>query len=160
MLCARSAPLEILMIEHPNSLLVHHCLHAASEGDHETLRLLWAPDIVWHIKGRSPWRGEVKGPDRILETLAEIGSLGASGLHTEIEDVLVSNDRVAVICHGHAEFGEQVLDADYVIVANIIGQRIQTVTSVPVDPENATEFWQSTHRANAAAQWTTRSTTF
>jgi ketosteroid isomerase-like protein len=136
------------MIEHPNMLLVHHCLQAASDGDHQTLRLLWAPDIVWHIKGQSPWRGEVKGADQILEYLAEIGRIGAGGLRADIDDILISNDRAAMICHAHAVIGDQVLDADYVIIANIMGRRIHKITSVPVDPENATEFWQSTREMN------------
>ncbi|HIF91588.1 MAG TPA: hypothetical protein EYQ60_00440 [Myxococcales bacterium] len=136
------------MINHPNSLLVHHCLKAAGESDHETLRLLWAPDIVWNIKGQSPWRGEVNGADRILDYLSEIGRIGAGGLHAEVRDILVSDDRAAMICRAHAELGNQVLDADYVIIANIMGRRIQRITSVPVDPENATEFWQSTREVN------------
>ena len=72
------------MIEHPNSLLVHHCLQAASEGDRQTLRALWAPDIVWHIKGMSPWQGDVKGADNVLEYLAQIGEVGMVGLRTEV----------------------------------------------------------------------------
>ena len=129
------------MIEHPNSLLVHHCLQAASEGDRSTLRALWAPDIVWHIKGRSPWRGEVKGADRILQYLAEIGRIGKLGLQTEVEDVMVSNERAAMICHAQAEIGDRVLDADYLIIAKIMHRRIQEITSVPVDPDRAAEFW-------------------
>ena len=135
------------MIEHPNSLLVHHCLQAANDGDRTTLRALWAPDIVWHIKGRSPWRGDVKGADRILKQLAEIGSIG---VHTEIEDVMVSNDRAAMICHAHAKIGDRVLDADYLIIANIIGRRIQEITSVPVDPDRAAEFWMDAGKAMTA----------
>jgi ketosteroid isomerase-like protein len=143
------------MIEHPNSLLVHHCLQAASEGDRETLRALWAPDIVWHIKGRSPWRGDVKGADRILEYLAEIGSIGVAGLHTEVEDVMVSNDRAAMICHARATIGDRLIDADYLIIANINGRRIQEITSVPVDPDRAAEFW-----VNAAETMPSRSSPF
>jgi ketosteroid isomerase-like protein len=151
MLCARPAWLETVMIEHPNSLLVHHCLQAAGEGDRHTLRALWAPDIVWHIKGRSPWRGDVKGADRILEHLAEIGNLGVAGLQTDIEDVMVSNDRAALICHAHAKIGNRVLDADYLIIAKIIGRRIQEITSIPVDPDCATEFWIDAASARTSA---------
>ena len=139
------------MIEHPNSLLVHHCLQAAGEGDRHTLRALWAPDIIWHIKGRSPWRGDVKGADRILEHLAEMGNLGATGLHTEIEDVMISNDRAAMICHAHAKIGDRVLDADYLIIAKIMGRRIHEITSVPVDADGAAEFWVDAANTKAPA---------
>ena len=126
-----------------------------SEGDRETLLALWAPDIVWHIKGRSPWRGDVKGADRILECLAEIGSIGVAGLHTKIEDVMVSNDRAAMICHVQATIRDRLLDADYLIIANIIGRRIQEITSVPVDPDRAAEFW-----VDAAETMASRSSPF
>lgn len=129
------------MIEHPNSLLVYHCLQAASEGDRDTLRELWTPDIIWHIKGSSPWRGDVRGADRILDYLVQIGKIGNAGLSTDIEDVMISSKRAAMICHAHAEIGDRVLDANYLIIAEIADRRIREITSVPVDPDRAAEFW-------------------
>ena len=79
------------MIEHPNSLLLHHCLQAASVGDRQTLRALWADDIVWHVKGTGNMQGELKGADNIFEYLAELGELGDAGFHTEVDDVMVSH---------------------------------------------------------------------
>jgi ketosteroid isomerase-like protein len=143
MLCPRPVRLENVMIEHPNSLLVHHCLQAASEGDRQTLRALWAPDIVWHIKGMSPWQGDVKGADNVLEYLAQIGEVGMVGLRTEVEDVMVSNERAAMICHTYAEIGDRVLDADFLVIANIISRRIHEITTVPIDPERVAQFWAS-----------------
>ncbi len=129
------------MIEHPNSLLVHHCLQAAQAGDWVTLRALWAPDIVWHIKGASPWQGDIKGADNVLEHLAKIGNLGSAGIHTKIEDVMVSHKRASLICHTYAEIGDRVLDADFLVIAEIINRRIQTITSIPIDPDRVAEFW-------------------
>lgn len=129
------------MIEHPNSLLVHHCLQAANEGDRHTLRALWAPDIVWHIKGTSPWQGDIKGADNVLEHLAKIGDFGIAGLHTRVDDVMVSNARAAMICHIYAEIGDRVLDADFLIITEITSRRIQSITSVPIDPDRVAEFW-------------------
>lgn len=131
------------MIEHPNALLVHHCLQAANEGDRFTLRRLWAPDIVWHIKGGSPWKYDIKGADEILEHLAKIGSFGTSGIRTEVNDVMVSNERASMICHVYAEVGDRVLDADFLVITDIIGRRIQAITSVPIDPDRVTDFWQA-----------------
>ena len=86
------------MIEHPNSLLVHQCLQAANVGDRQTLKALWADDIVWHVKGAGPWQGDIKGAEDIFDYLAELGEVGTVGFHTEIEDVMVSHRRAAVIC--------------------------------------------------------------
>lgn len=55
------------MIQHPNAFLVHQCLQAANAGDRQTLRALWADDIVWRVKGAGPWQGDIKGPDEIFE---------------------------------------------------------------------------------------------
>ncbi len=129
------------MIEHPNSLLMHHCLQAANDGDRQTLRALWAPDIVWHVKGATPWQGDIKGADNVLDHLAKIGDIGLTGLRTEVEDVMVSNKRASMICHTYAEIGDRVLDADFLVIADILSRRIQSITSVPIDPERVAEFW-------------------
>jgi ketosteroid isomerase-like protein len=129
------------MIEHPNSLLLHHCLQAANSGDQQTLRALWADDIVWHVKGAGPWQGDIKGPDAIFDYLADLGEVGTVGFHTEIEDVMVSNRRAAVICHSNAEMGERALDASFLFIATIVDRRIQEVVTVPIDPDRVEEFW-------------------
>jgi ketosteroid isomerase-like protein len=131
-----------MMIEHPNSLLLHHCLQAANLGDRQTLRALWADDIVWHVKGAGPWHGEIKGADNIFEYLAELGDVGSVGFHSEIEDVLVSNHRAAVICHSTASMGDRELDAGYLVIASIIDRRIQSVTTVPIDSDRVQDFWE------------------
>ena len=129
------------MIEHPNSLLVHHCLQAANEGDRQTLRALWAPDIVWHLKGIGPFRGDIKGADKVLEYLSEIGNIGIAGLHTEVEDVMVSNQRASMLCRTSAKIGDRVLEADFLVSAHIHSRQIQTITSIAIDPERVAQFW-------------------
>lgn len=131
------------MIEHPNSLLLHHCLQAANAGDRETLRALWADDIVWHVKGAGPWQGEIKGADNILEYLADLGDVGSVGFHTEVEDVMVSTGRAAALCRSTAEMGEKHLDAGYLMIATIVDRRVQTVVTVPIDADRVRDFWQN-----------------
>ena len=129
------------MIEHPNSLLLHHCIQAANAGDRHTLRSLWAEDIVWQVKGSGPWAGELKGADEIFEYLADLGDYGNLGFHVEVEDILVSAQGAAVVCHSHAEKGDRILDARYLLVTSVTDRRIQTVTSVPIDPDRDSAFW-------------------
>jgi ketosteroid isomerase-like protein len=135
--------MERKMIEHPNSLLLHLCLQAAKDGDRQTLRALWAEDIVWHVKGAGPWQGEIKGADDILDYLADLGEVGAAGFHTEVEDVMVSHRRAAGICRSFAEKGEKALDASFLFIATIIDRQIQEVVTVPIDADRVEEFWQT-----------------
>ena len=91
---------ETEMIEHPNSFLVHQCLQAVNGGDTETLRALWADDIVWHVKGKSPWQGEITGPDAIFEYLAQLGEMGAGDYNVEVEDVMIGAGLAAIALAG------------------------------------------------------------
>jgi len=129
------------MIEHPNSLLVHQCLQAIQRGDTETLRALWAEDLVWHVQGASPWQGDIHGIDAIFDYLAEIGEIG-SGYSTSIEDVMVSNERAAIVCHIKAGLAGRTLDAEYVLICRIARRRIQEIVSLPLTPERVAEFWR------------------
>jgi ketosteroid isomerase-like protein len=133
---------ERMMFKHPNSLLLHQCLQAANAGDRQTLRALWADDIVWHVKGASPWQGEIKGAEKIFDYLADLGEVGTVGFHTEFGDVMVSNRRASVICHSRAEMGERQLDSSFLLIAKVVDRRIQEIITVPIDPERVSEFWQ------------------
>jgi len=133
------------MTEHPNSLLIHHFLQAMTAGDRETLRALWSDDIIWYVKGNSPYEGEIKGADNIFEYLAHLGDaaeFGSLGFHIEVEDILVSNNRAAALCNATAARGDKTMQARHLLVARIIDRRIQSVTSVPIDPGRVEEFWR------------------
>jgi ketosteroid isomerase-like protein len=129
------------MIQHPNALLVHQCLQAANAGDRQTLRALWADDIVWRVKGAGPWQGDIKGPDEIFDYLATLGDVGQVGFNTVVEDLMVSNSRAAVLCQANAQLGDRVLDASFLLIATIVSRRIQEIVTVPLDPERVAEFW-------------------
>lgn len=129
------------MIQHPNALLVHQCLQAANVGDRQTLRALWADDIVWRVKGAEPWQGEIKGPDAIFEYLGSLGDFGEVGFNTDVEDVMVSHSRASVLCQATARLGDRVLDASYLMIASICAGRIQEIVTVPIDPDRVAQFW-------------------
>jgi len=141
MMISRLPGSETDMSQHPNALLVHQCLQAANAGDRQTLRALWADDIVWRVKGAGPWQGDIKGPDEIFDYLATLGEVGQIGFNTVVEDLMVSNSRAAVLCQANAQLGDRVLDASYLLIATIVSRRIQEIVTVPLDPERVAEFW-------------------
>jgi len=134
------------MIEHPNSLLIHQCLQAVTDGDTDTLRALWDENIVFHVAGASPWHGEIKGVEAVFEYLAVVGEAGSS-VDTSIGDVMVSNHRASLICHVKAQAGSRTLDTEYVLIARIGRRRIQEVWSIPLEPERVAAFWEAEARA-------------
>ena len=132
---------EVAVIQHPNAFLVHQCLEAANAGDRQTLRALWADDIVWRAKGAGPWQGDIKGSDEIFEYLASLGDFGQVGFNTAVEDLMVSNTRAAVLCQTNARMGDRTLEAGYLLIATIVARRVQEIVTIPLDPERVAEFW-------------------
>ncbi len=133
---------ETEMIEHPNSFLVHQCLQAVSSGDTETLRALWAEDIVWHVKGKSPWQGEIRGPDAIFEYLAQLGEMGSGDYNIEVEDVMIGEERAAISLTVTASSEGRALEARMILLARIAGRRIHEVITLPIDADRVESFWQ------------------
>jgi len=129
------------MIEHQNSFLVHQCLQAVSNGDTETLRALWADDIVWQTKGPSPWERELKGADEIFDFLAQLGEIGTDGYEIEIEDVMIGEERAAIVLNIRAARAGRSLDTNFVLLARLLGRRIHEVVTVPIDAEHVASFW-------------------
>ncbi len=130
------------MIEHPNSFLVHQCLQAVSSGDTQTLRALWAEDIVWHVKGNSPWQGEIRGPDAIFEYLSQLGEMGAGDYNIEVEDVMIGEERAAISLTVKASVKGRALEARLILLARIAGSRIHEVITIPIDEDRVEAFWQ------------------
>jgi ketosteroid isomerase-like protein len=131
------------MIEHPNSFLVHQCLQAVNSGDTSTLRALWADDIVWQVKGASPWHGEYKGPDAIFEHLAQLGDFGSDDYHVDIEDVMIGEERAAIAFSIRSRFGEHAFESSFILLARIAGRRIHEVITAPVDADRLAAFWNA-----------------
>jgi len=131
------------MIEHQNSFLVHQCLQAVSNGDTETLRALWADDIVWQTRGPSPWERELKGADEIFEFLAHLGDIGADGYEIDIEDVMIGEERAAIVLNIRAARAGRNLDTNFVLLARLLGRRVHEVITIPIDADHVADFWGS-----------------
>lgn len=132
------------MIDHPNSFLVHQNLQAVGSGDTETLRALWSEDIVWYVKGASPWHGELRGAEAIFEFLAQLGEVGSNGYHIDIEDVMIGEERASIAINVKASLSDppRSLDSSFILLARIAGRRIHEVVTVPVDAERVEAFWK------------------
>ncbi len=130
------------MVDHPNSFLVHQCLQAVSSGDTETLRALWAEDITWHVKGASPWHGELVGPDSIFEYLAQLGDIGPHGYQIDVDDIMIGEERVSLVFSVKAELGGREFDSSYILLARVAGRRIQEIVAVPVEADRVAAFWE------------------
>lgn len=128
------------MTEHPNALLIHQAWQAISVGDVETVKALWAEDIVWHVTGDNPWQGSHVGVDAVLEYLAQVGE-SCDSYDTTLVDVLASADHAALFCHISTKRDGRVLKTDQVLLARMQRGRVCEVWTLSLDPESVRRFW-------------------
>lgn len=113
---------------------------AVSEADVESLRRLVADDVVWHASGRGPRSGDFRGRDAILDYLAAIGH-DADEFESELDDVLVGDDRTAMLFRVSGERNGRLLEAGFVLILRFEDNRIAELWSVARDQYAVDEFW-------------------
>lgn len=126
--------------EHPNALLIRQSWQAVSNSDVDTLKELWAEDIVWHVTTNNPFRGDHVGHDAVLDYLAQVGESGDS-YHSTLESVMANEEYAVLVIHISTKRGEKVLDTGQLLFARFEGRRIQEVWTLPLDPVAAERFW-------------------
>jgi ketosteroid isomerase-like protein len=62
--------------EHPNATAYRRTADAFRARDFETLRMLVADDVVWHVPGRHGMAGDVRGIDDLVQWLSAVTALG------------------------------------------------------------------------------------
>jgi hypothetical protein len=62
--------------EHPDALAYRRTAEAFRADDRETLDRLIAPEVVWHVPGRHPMAGTIRGRDALLAWLDDVRHLG------------------------------------------------------------------------------------
>ncbi len=130
------------MLEHPHAKLARTAWQAAANGDVDTLARVCAPDLVWHASGRGPRSGVYRGQTAVFEHLASIGE-AADRFDSELEDLLVGEDKVAVLFRIRGRRGERELDTGFVLLFRIAEGRIAEVWAIPRDQEAIDEFWRA-----------------
>ena len=128
------------MSQHSNETLIRDALRAVARGDGETLKRLCVDGIQWHATGRTPWGGDHKGIDAVLDYLGRVGE-AADVYEADLADLLVSEERVATVMQISARRGDRRLEVQFVILYRIAGGKIAEVWSAPLDPQATDAFW-------------------
>ncbi len=128
------------MNEHPNALLIRQSWLAVAHSDVDTLKELWSPDIVWHVTGENPWKGDHSGVDAVLEYLASVGEMGESYDMT-LTDVMAGNEYAALLAHVTTKRAGVAIEVDQVLLARIEKRRIVEAWTLSLDPDLIRKFW-------------------
>jgi ketosteroid isomerase-like protein len=82
--------------EHPNATAYRKTVDAFRAGDLATLRDLIHEDVLWHVPGRDPMAGDVRGRDALFDWL---GRLRAYGFTIREHDVFGNDEHVCALSY-------------------------------------------------------------
>jgi len=106
--------------EHPNADLVRRAHEAFEQGDVDTARTLFAPDIVWTVTGTGPASGVTRGFDGVLANFAKIMEWTAGDYHAEPVDYLGSDDHAVALTHLTASRPDgRTIDVDEAVIFTV-----------------------------------------
>ena len=87
--------------------LITHYLAAAKRGDWDTAFGFFADDLLIHIPGRSAFAGDWHGKAAAVDYIRSVRDrYGERGIAIEVIDMLVSNERVALLVRERFEDGD------------------------------------------------------
>ena len=130
------------MAEHPNVELLRKGLDAFSRGDLDTVRSLWADDIVHHFPGASPIAGDHKGKDGVLAFVAKVAEMSQGTFRiSEVHDVLANDEHGVALLRFTASRKGRELAWDQANVYHLRNGKMAEVWALLTDPWAVDEFF-------------------
>ena len=126
---------------HPNEERARGALDAFQRGDMQAITDYFAPDIVWHVPGRSPQAGDYAGVDQVLGFFAKTMELSNGSFRLEVHDVLANDEHVTVLSTLTAEREGRSLRDNGVQVLHLRDGRAVESWLHPGDQYATDEFW-------------------
>ena len=125
-----------------DNVALHRKGHEAfSRGDMDYLAELFAPDVLWHVAGRSPLAGDHRGRDAVFEFFGRLAQLSGGTIELEDQFFLGESDRTVALFKLKATRGEKVLDHDFCEVVRWENGKVAEDWGFAFDQYTYDEFW-------------------
>jgi ketosteroid isomerase-like protein len=121
--------------------IIRRGFKAFGEGDMETLRAIFTPDVVQSQPGNNQTSGEYNGIDKVLGFYGQLFELSGGTLSLELKSVESQGERVVSVHHAKAEREGRSLDADESIEFTFAGDKISRLDVRYVDEAVEDAFW-------------------
>jgi ketosteroid isomerase-like protein len=129
------------MADHPNVEIFRRGYTAFQSGDLDTVRSLFAPDIVWTWPGHNRFSGAHHGADDVLSAFGQQFQETNGTLRVDVHDIVANDEHAVALATVSAERnGEKVSDR-YVHVVHIKDGRVTESWIFNEKPEVLDEFW-------------------
>jgi uncharacterized protein len=127
--------------DHPNVDLFRRGYAAFQAGDLDTVRSLFAPDIVWHVGGDNHLAGDHRGVDDVIALFMRNFEETNGTFAVEVHDILANDEHGVALATVSGQKDGRSLRDNYTHVVHLAGGRL---TESWIFPENAAEvdaFW-------------------
>jgi uncharacterized protein len=127
---------------HPNEDLVRQGYKAFGEGDMDTLRSLFAPDVVHSATGDNPLAGDYKGIDDVLGYYGKLFELSEGTFTAELTSTeAVGDDKVVAIHRDRGTRGGKTLDQDETLTFTFADGKVTHLAEEHSDQAVYDAFW-------------------
>jgi len=127
---------------HPNEDLIRKGFEAFSTGDMDTLRNeVFAPDVKYHVPGKSPISGDYNGVDEVLGFFGKIFELTGGTFRVELHDVLANDEHGIALSPATGQRPGKTLHDNGVLVFHLRDGRTTEVWLQPEDLYALDEFF-------------------
>ena len=114
---------------------------AFGEGDMDTLRAIYTPDVVQSQPGSNQTSGEHTGVDKVLGLYGQLFELSGGTFSAELKSVKSQGDKVVAVHHAKAEREGKTLDADETIEFTFTGDKVSRLDLRSADQAAEDAFW-------------------
>ena len=126
---------------HPNADLLNTGYDAFDKGDLDTVRSLFADDIVFHVTGNSQLAGDYRGIDEVFGFFGKLVELSGGTFKIERHAVLADDEHATVLSTSSAEREGKSLSAKTVDVFHLADGKVTECWTIADDQAAEDEFW-------------------
>jgi ketosteroid isomerase-like protein len=114
---------------------------AFGEGDMETFRSIYVPDVVQRQPGHNQTSGEYKGVDDVLAFYGRLFELSGGTISLDLKSVKTLGDKVVTVHGNKAQRDGKTLDADESIEFTFSGDKISRLDVTYLNEAASDAFW-------------------
>jgi ketosteroid isomerase-like protein len=126
---------------HPNSDLLRQGYEAFDKGDLDTIRGLFADDIVFHVSGSHQLSGDYRGQDEVFGFFGKIIELTGGTYKIDVHAIIADDDHGVVLSSATAERDGRALSERSVDVHHIRDGKVAEVWTFDEDQQAVDEFF-------------------
>jgi uncharacterized protein len=126
---------------HANEELLRRGYAAFERGDIDTVMSIFDDDIRWHVPGKSPLAGDLRGKEEVLAFFGRLAELSGGSFSAEVHDVLANDEHVVVLVILRGERAGKMYGGMAAHIWHVAGGKATEFWTASTDLYAADEFW-------------------